>query len=120
MERGDNDALFEQGGPLSSREKALYIQGVRAITTRWQELSKQCIQVILHSGCVQMSEAVAHFCMAVAKHPHGWHMSCTKLLYCHCIIVAVQAKLQADPSGPYLDHVIAEVIDLVVYDSAFT
>eukprot|EP00047_Mylnosiga_fluctuans_P009063 m.9904 g.9904 ORF g.9904 m.9904 type:complete len:476 (-) comp2466_c0_seq1:155-1582(-) len=51
LEAGDADRWFEPG--LTTREKALHLQGV-----------------FYHTGSVQLSEGMAHLLVCIAQHPH--------------------------------------------------
>ena len=66
----------EHNSQLSLEEQALYVQGV-----------------FFHTGCVQMSEAMAHTCLAVASHPKEQ-----------------QKLLDDDKDGTYMDLFITEVL----------
>ena len=50
LREGHLDEYFDKG--LTSEECALHVQGV-----------------FWHTGCVQLSEAMAHLCLALAQHP---------------------------------------------------
>ncbi len=69
-------ALVDATGGLTIEERALHLQGV-----------------FFHTGCVQMSEAMAHTCLAIASYPNVYHrLACTA------------------PTAPYWDWFISEVL----------